>query len=284
MGVSSRLVKFNEPCPKKRFGQHFLRDRGVVERIARWIQPAPDDVFLDIGAGDGALSQSLAPGAFRLLAIELDTDCIPQLENALASYPSASVIQGDILKLDLPQIVSPYLEPRTRLRVAGNLPYNISTVIIEKLLHIDLPIEDMRFMVQMEVAQRITAVPGTKDYGYFSLVCQHRSRVQMGFKVSPACFVPRPKVSSAMVSFHLKPKTWGSACEADFESLGKAAFSYRRKTLENSLSRHPILGRLSSVLLERAGIDGSRRAEELSVEEYEHLAQIYNKLRMTDIK
>ena len=280
MGVHSRLVKVNEPSPKKRFGQHFLRDRGVVDRIVRWIQPAPDDVFLDIGAGDGALSLGLAPGVSRLLAIELDTECIPLLENALAAHPSATAVHGDILQLDLPQIVSPYLKPGSRLRIAGNLPYNISTVIIERLLHLDLPIENMWFMVQLEVAQRITALPCTRDYGYFTLACQHRSGVRLGFKVSPACFVPRPKVGSAVVSFHLKPKTWGRALEADFETLGKAAFGYRRKTLQNSLSRHPELGTLSSMLLERAGVDGSRRAEELSVDEYEHLAQTYNELRM----
>jgi len=227
------------------------------------------------------LSLHLAPEVPRLLAIEIDADCIPHLENALASFPSATVIAGDILKLDLVEIVSPYLKPETRLRIAGNLPYNISTVIIEKLLRIDLPIHDLAFMVQLEVAQRITARPGTKDYGYFSLVCQHHSDVRLGFKVSPACFVPRPKVSSAMVSFSLKPKIWDSALESDFETMGKAAFSYRRKTLENSLSRHPVLGKRSSLLLTRAGINGSRRAEELSVLEYEHLAQTYHTLSMT---
>ena len=281
MGVTSRLVKFNEPSPKKRFGQHFLRDRGVIDRIVRWIQPGSNDLFLDIGAGDGALSLHLAPEVPHLLAIEIDTDCIPHLENALASFPSATVIAGDILNLDLAELVSPYLKPDTRLRIAGNLPYNISTVIIEKLLRIDLPIYDLAFMVQLEVAQRITARPGTKDYGYFSLICQHHSDVRLGFKVSPACFVPRPKVSSAMVSFRLKPKKWDSALESDFEAMGKAAFSYRRKTLENSLSRHPVLAKRSSLLLTRAGINGARRAEELSVLEYEHLAQTYHTLPMT---
>ena len=281
MGATSRLVKFNEPGPKKRFGQHFLRDRGVLDRIVRWIQPASNDLFLEIGAGDGALSLCLAPAVPRLLALEIDADCIPHLEDALAPFPSATVIAGDVLKLDLAELVSPYLIPDTRLRIAGNLPYNISTVIIEKLLHLDLPIHDLAFMVQLEVAQRITARPGTKDYGYFSLVCQHRSDVRLGFKVSSACFVPRPKVSSAMVSFRLKPKTWDAALEADFEAIGKAAFSYRRKTLENSLLRHAVLGKSSSLLLTRAGINGSRRAEELSVPEYEHLAQTYHTLRTT---
>lgn len=282
MGVSPRLVKFNEPGPKRRLGQHFLRDRGVVDRIVRWIQPSNDDVFLEIGAGTGALSRHLAPGVSRFIAVEVDADCIPNLEDALAGYPSATIVQGDILRMDLSQIVASYLEGGLRLRIAGNLPYNISTVIIEKLLHLDLPISDMRFMVQLEVAQRITAVPGTKDYGYFSLACQHRAVCRMGFKVSPGCFVPRPKVSSAVVSLHAKPQTWDCTLESDFESLCKAAFSYRRKTLENSLSRHPIWGRIASELLERAGIRGSRRAEELSLDEYERLAHECNKMRATN--
>ena len=135
-------------------------------------------------------------------------------------------------------------------------------------------------MVQLEVAQRITARPGTKDYGYFSLACQHRSNVRLGFKVSPACFVPRPKVSSAMVSFHLKPKRWDSALESDFEAWAKRHSATGARPWRIPCPDIPYSGNISSRLLDRAGIDGSRRAEALSVEEYEHLAQIYSKLRM----
>jgi 16S rRNA (adenine1518-N6/adenine1519-N6)-dimethyltransferase len=281
MGVCKRLVKPNEPRPKKRFGQHFLRDTGVAERIVRWIQPASNDLFLDIGAGDGVLSSRIAPSVARLLAIEIDADCIPHLEKALASCASATIIAGDILKMDLGKLVSPYLQPGRRLRVAGNLPYNIATAIIEKLLHDELPIADMTFMVQLEVAQRIIAVPGTRQYGYFSVACQHRSDVGFGFKVSSACFVPRPQVSSAIVSFQPKPSALDPDSESDFDLLCKAAFSYRRKTLENALSRHPVFGKISHLLLERAGINGAGRAEQLSVQEYERLSQAYGELRMT---
>jgi len=277
MGVYPRLVKSNEPGPKKRFGQHFLRDTGVLERIVRWIQPTPDDLFLEIGAGDGALSARLAERVARLLAIEVDLDRIPYLESTLAIFKSATVISGDVLQLDLAGLVARYLQPGQKLRVAGNLPYNIATAIIEKLLHGGLPIEDMFFMVQLEVAQRITASPGSRQYGFLSVNCQHRADVQMGFRVSPACFVPRPQVSSAMLSFRPKVNLQDPAFDSDFEALGKAAFSYRRKTLENSLSRHPVFGAISRTLLNRAGIDGARRAEELSVQEYEYLALIFHK-------
>jgi 16S rRNA (adenine1518-N6/adenine1519-N6)-dimethyltransferase len=282
MGVYKHLVKPYEPRLKKRFGQHFLRDTGVVDRIARWIQPSPEDLFLDIGAGDGALSSRIAPSVSRLLAIEIDADCIPHLEMAMASFASATVVAGDILQMDLTELISPHLQPNKRLRIAGNLPYNIATAIIEKLLHVALPIADMTFMVQLEVAQRITGIPGTRQYGYFSVNCQHHADVRFGFKVSPACFVPRPKVSSAIVSFKPKPSPLNPDLESDFEALCKAAFSHRRKTLENSLSKHPLFGKIADRLLKGAGIDGTRRAEQLSVQEYEHLARIFGELRMTN--
>jgi 16S rRNA (adenine1518-N6/adenine1519-N6)-dimethyltransferase len=279
MGVHNRLVKPYEPRLKKRFGQHFLRDTGVIDRISRLILPSADDVFLDIGAGDGALSLRLAPEAAQLLAIEIDADCIPNLEEALAPYPSATVIAGDILQLKLEELLSPQLLPDKKLRIAGNLPYNISTAIIEKMLHAALPIADMTFMVQLEVAERITAMPGTRDYGYFSVDCRHHADVRFAFKVSPACFVPRPKVGSAMVTFRPKPSPLAPELESDFEAICKAAFSYRRKTLENSLSRHPVFGKTAALLLKNAGIDGSRRAEQLSVAEYEDLARAFFEIK-----
>jgi 16S rRNA (adenine1518-N6/adenine1519-N6)-dimethyltransferase len=153
--------------------------------------------------------------------------------------------------------------------------YNIATVIIEKLLHSELPILDMFFMTQLEVAQRITALPGSRQYGYLSVDCQHHSDVQMGFKVSAGCFSPRPKVTSCMVSLKPKRHKFAPGFEADFEAICKAAFSYRRKTLSNALAKNAVFGTIANALLNRAGIKGSRRAEELSVPEYELLACIY---------
>jgi 16S rRNA (adenine1518-N6/adenine1519-N6)-dimethyltransferase len=261
---------------KKRFGQHFLRDKGVISRIIRWINPGSTDVFLEIGAGDGALSTQLAPQVSRLLAIELDSDCIPILENILAPYKSATVIAADFLQLNLAELISQYAHTDQKLRIAGNLPYNIGTAIINILLHSGLCIEDMHFMLQLEVAQRIVATPGSRQFGYLSVNCQHHCEVAMGFKVSPACFTPRPQVSSAMIS--LRPKHFphmDAIFEQHFEDLVKAAFNYRRKTLINSLTKHPVYGKLAEELLAKAEISGSRRAENLSVQEYERLAQRY---------
>ena len=276
MEVYSSLVKPYRSSHKKRLGQHFLRDTGVIDRIIRWIKPLPEDIFLEIGAGDGALSFRLAPKAARLFAIEFDRDCIARLEDGLAPFKSATVVHEDILHLDLMQMVPALPEADSRLRIAGNLPYNIATAIIEKFLHCSLPIVDMSFMVQLEVAQRITAGPGSRQYGYLSVHCQHHCDVRLGFKVAPSCFVPRPKVSSAMISLRPKKVPQDSEFESDFEALCKAAFGHRRKTLANSLGKHPLYGSISNNLLQKADIDGSRRAEDLSVTEFETLARIYN--------
>jgi 16S rRNA (adenine1518-N6/adenine1519-N6)-dimethyltransferase len=276
MGSHSSLVKPYAPGPKKRFGQHFLRDTGVLNRIVRWIQPRSDDLFLEIGAGRGALTLHLAPLVSRLIAIELDRDCIPILQSELSPYESASIAQADILTLDLPQLIAPLLREQQRLRIAGNLPYNISTAIIEKLQHCGLPIHDMTFMVQTEVAQRITAAPKSRQYGYLSVHCQHHCTARVAFNVSPSCFVPRPRVGSSIISLQPKELPQDPGFEADFEMLGKAAFAHRRKTLANSLARHPAISPICSMLLQKAGIDGTRRAEDLAVSEFEALSRVYH--------
>ena len=282
MEVYSHLVKPNTSGHKKRLGQHFLRDTGVINRITRWMKPLPEDTFLEIGSGDGALSSYLAPAVARLVAIEFDRDCIAQLESRLAPFESATVIQEDILNLDLSAVVPPLLKTDSRLRIAGNLPYNIATAIIEKFMHCSLPIHDMSFMIQLEVAQRITAEPRSRLDGYLSVHCQHHCDVRPGFSVAPSCFVPRPKVSSAMISLRPKQLPKSTDFETVFEALCKAAFGHRRKTLANSLGRHPLYGPVSSSLLRQADIDGSRRAEDLSVAEFEALARAYNKIRHTE--
>jgi 16S rRNA (adenine1518-N6/adenine1519-N6)-dimethyltransferase len=264
---------------KKRYGQHFLRDTGILNRIVDLVRPEAADLMVEVGSGDGALSIRLAPKVLRLLAIEIDFDLIPMLRQALLPFPNADVIAADILNTDLPALVTPYLRPDINLRLVGNLPYNIGTAIIEQLLSSTAPIKDMTFMLQLETAERIGAAPGSKQYGYFSVFCQHFCEVRMGFKVSPACFVPRPKVFSALIS--LRPRTGRniSKFDDDFLMVTKAAFAYRRKKLANSLKRHGELKFAAENLLHRAGIDGSRRAEDLSVEEYENLARIHHAIR-----
>jgi 16S rRNA (adenine1518-N6/adenine1519-N6)-dimethyltransferase len=258
---------------KKRFGQHFLRDTGVIERIIRLIDPAPGDIVLEIGAGDGAISARLASRVSRLLALEYDRECWPLLEGALRSFPAAEIVRGDILAVDIPALVEP-LFMQGRVRVAGNLPYNIATAVIGKLLSLRLPFFDMTFMLQLEVARRVTAQPGNRDYGLLSVHCQHHAEVRLDFTVSPACFVPRPRVTSAVVTFHPLSRAWDASQETRFTEILRAAFAYRRKTVANSLARHPFTAQVADQLLRRAAIDGARRAEDLSVAEYERLALV----------
>ncbi len=261
---------------KKRYGQHFLRDTGVITRIISLIQPEATDLMAEIGAGDGSLSIHLAPQVLRLIALEIDRDLIPALTKGLAPYRNAEVVNIDILQADLIGLLSRYYQPGMRLRFVGNLPYNIATAIIEMLISLPLPTEDMTFMLQLETVERISALPGTKEYGFFSVFCQRYCSVIPGFRVSPACFVPRPKVLSAMLSLKPRGIARDHALENDFLTITKAAFAYRRKKLANALRRNRQIGPSADQILREAGIDGARRAEELTVEEYGRLTRIYH--------
>jgi 16S rRNA (adenine1518-N6/adenine1519-N6)-dimethyltransferase len=261
--------------PKKRFGQHFLRDTGILDRIVRLLNPGPQDLVIEIGAGDGALSSRLAHLTSHLLAVEIDPDCLPRLGASLAGRPQARVIEGDILRMDLRKLIVPYLDMGLTLRVVGNLPYNIATAIIEMLLHSSLPISDMLFMVQLEVAERIVASPGSRRYGFFSVDCQRLAEARIHLRVPPACFSPRPRVMSAVVRLKPLPREKDTMMEVHFATIVKAAFAHRRKTLENSFGLDPVLGPISASLLARAGVDGHRRAEDLTIQEYRLLAQEY---------
>ncbi|MGD0307710.1 MAG: 16S rRNA (adenine(1518)-N(6)/adenine(1519)-N(6))-dimethyltransferase RsmA [Acidobacteriota bacterium] len=265
--------------PKKRYGQHFLRDTGILDRIVTMIQPGPADLMLEVGAGDGALSRRLAPRVLRLFALELDRDLIPDLQEALAPCPNAEVIKGDVLRVDLCALLGQFLHPDIKLRIAGNLPYNIGTAIIERLIELRLPIADMVFMLQRETAMRINAVPRSQDYGFFSVYCQHHCEIEMGFRVSPACFVPRPKVQSAMIRLRPRMRNSDAGIEADFLVLAKAAFAHRRKKLANSLRYHEGIAPMADEILATAGVDGSCRAEDLGVEIYEELVRVWHSMK-----
>jgi 16S rRNA (adenine1518-N6/adenine1519-N6)-dimethyltransferase len=207
------------------------------------------------------------------LAIELDRDLLPVLTAALAPYPEAFVIHADILGLDLDDLVREHLSGR-RLRAAGNLPYNIATAVIEKLLYSTLPLQDMIFMVQQEVADRIVAAPGTRQYGVLSVQCQHRATIKTGFQVKPGSFRPPPKVMSSIITLQPRAGPRDLAFEERLLEVAKAAFTHRRKTVVNSLRRDARVGNRAGQLLARAGIDGSLRPEQLSVQDYENLARL----------
>ncbi len=258
--------------PKKRFGQHFLRDTGILGRLERLIQPASTDCIVEIGAGDGALSCRLAPAVKCYVALEVDGDLMPDLLAALAPHHNANALHADVLALDMEELIADSGFDPSRTRLLGNLPYNIASEIVRRSLRLRQPVLDMIFMVQLEVAHRIVSPPGSRAYGYLSVDCQHRADVRMLLKVPPACFAPRPAVTSAVVQ--LRPRKRGLDPEADviFDALVKAAFAHRRKTLENSFRLNPIFEAAAAQFLEQAQIEGKRRAEDLTVSEYECLA------------
>ncbi len=272
----SRSLKMHA---KKHLGQHFLKDTGILDRIVRVIQPTSRDVFLEVGAGSGALSGRLAARTAALLAVEIDRDCLPSLQAVLEPYDSAEALHADILELDIGELSAPLLKGDRRLRVAGNLPYNQASAIITRMLEKPLAIASMHFLLQLEMAERIASQPGSRTYGYFSVYCQYFCEIRMGFRIPPSCFSPRPRVMSALVTLLPRQILRDAAFESDFERVTKAAFAHRRKTLINSLNLHPGIRWLAAEMLQQADIDGSQRAERLSVEDYMRLARAFASMR-----
>ncbi|WP_374437797.1 16S rRNA (adenine(1518)-N(6)/adenine(1519)-N(6))-dimethyltransferase RsmA [Inhella sp.] len=240
---------------RKRFGQHFLTDSGVIDAIVRAIAPRPGDAMVEIGPGLAAMTQPLVERLGRLTVIELDRD----LAARLRQHPQLDVIESDVLKVDFAQLPE-------RLRVVGNLPYNISSPILFHLLPFAGRVLDQHFMLQKEVVDRMAASPGHKDYGRLSVMLQWRYDIEALFDVPPEAFDPPPRVMSAIVRMTPWPQP-AALDPALLEELVAVAFSQRRKLLRHSLGRW----------LEARGFAGAfdlqRRAEEVPVAEFVTLAQ-----------
>ena len=250
--------------PRKRFGQHFLHDRNVIECLLRAIDPRPGEALVEIGPGRGALTFPLLQRCRHLTAIELDRDLVPRLEAQAQAYGELKVVNADILEFDLAS-----LDAELRLRLVGNLPYNISTPLMFHLLESAARIRDMHFMVQKEVALRIVAGPGDANYGRLSVMLQYRCDCEYLFDVAPASFSPPPRVDSAVVRLLplTEPRHDVGAFEL-FSTLVKNAFGQRRKTIANSLG-----DRLDRDLIEACGIDPGARAENLGVDDFARLSR-----------
>lgn len=250
--------------PRKRFGQHFLRDRNVVERMLVVFAPRPDDTVVEIGPGQGALTLPLLDRLGRLDVIELDRDLAAELPRLCAGRGEVVVHAVDALRFDFAELAG-----GGRLRVIGNLPYNISTPLLFHLLEQADAIEDILFMVQKEVAERLAAPPGGKDYGRLSVMIQWRFEVERLFDVGPGAFSPPPRVDSSIV--RLRPRRAGYTVRDPqrLSRLVQAAFAQRRKTLRNSLR-----GLVTAEQLAQAGIDPDRRAETLSPGEFMRLSEV----------
>lgn len=250
--------------PRKRFGQHFLHERGVIERIVLAIDPKPDDFLVEIGPGEGALTLPLLARAGRLTAIEIDRDLAPRLPAMAEGIGSLAVIEADALTVDFRALAA-----GRRLRLVGNLPYNVSTPLLFHVLAAADAIADMHFMLQKEVVDRMAAEPGGKAYGRLSVMLQARAEVEPLFRVAPGAFRPPPKVESAVVRVVPKPRELVADLDGErLDRIVRAAFAQRRKTLHNALA-----GVDDDDALRAAGIDPRARAEDVPVGAYLALAR-----------
>ncbi|MFP4336103.1 MAG: 16S rRNA (adenine(1518)-N(6)/adenine(1519)-N(6))-dimethyltransferase RsmA [Wenzhouxiangella sp.] len=249
--------------PRKRFGQHFLVDHQIIERLVRAIAPRPDERLLEIGPGEGVLTRPLLAAGAEVTAVELDRDLAASLADRLGQPPRLDIVQGDILATDVAALAG-----AEKLRVVGNLPYNISTPILFYLFDQLPAIGDMHFMLQKEVVDRLVAEPGGRDYGRLSVMAGFFCRMDWLFDVPPEAFRPPPKVVSAIV--RLRPKTLtGLDLQRlpGLDAIVRQAFGQRRKTLRNSLR-----SLLDEAAIKAAGIDPGTRPERLSLDQFLALA------------
>ena len=271
-----QFLKSHGISAKKRYGQNFLIDSRVLACIIDGAAITKDDFVLEIGPGIGTLTQALCKAAGSVTAVELDRDMLPLLDENLASCDNYKLINDDILNVNLESVIADGGRDRAHSKVVANLPYYITTPIIMKLLESRLPISSITVMVQREVAERMQAEPGTKDYGALSLAVRYYAEAKLIAKVPPNCFIPRPGVDSAVVNLRCCDKPPVEVKDDTYMfRLIKAAFSQRRKTLANALKNDSTLN-LSRESVESAlrllGLDDDIRGERLSISDFARLS------------
>lgn len=270
---------------QKKFGQNFLVDANILNKIVDSADIYKDDCVIEIGPGIGTLTQYLAESAGEVIAVEIDKNLIPILNETLSGYENVTIINGDILKTDINKLVRERNQGRP-VKVIANLPYYITTPIIMGLFESHVPLSSITIMVQKEVADRIQSGPGTKDYGVLSLAVQYYARPEILMQVSPACFMPRPNVGSAvirLVKYEEPPVTVEN--ERKLFALIRAAFNQRRKTLANALanaSYAPENGKEVRITrqqvcdaLDKMGLSLTIRGEALTLEQFARLCDIF---------
>ena len=243
--------------PRKRFGQNFLQDENILKKIVREINPQSDDLIIEIGPGYGALTKKLLSSTKNLIAVEIDRKLADNLKE---NFPVLHLINQDFLDSEFRTLST----KEKKLRIVGNIPYNITSPILFKLIENNNLIKDAVFMVQLEVAKRMTSDRGTKDYGILSVLLKYFTNTILCFKISPNVFFPKPKVHSALVHIHFRNMRASKEFQQTLIQVVKAAFGNRRKTLKNSLSNSIFAANNFS----DSGIDLSLRAEQLEVEDF----------------
>lgn len=260
---------------KKKFGQNFLIDPHVLDKIVDAAQITKDDFVLEIGPGIGTLTQYLCENARQVLAVEIDDKLIPILKETLQPYDNVEVLHGDILKQDIQQIADTYNDGKP-IKVVANLPYYITTPIIMELFESHVPLANVTVMVQKEVADRMKAEPGTKDYGALSLAVQYYAKPYIAAFVPPNCFMPRPNVGSAVIRLDCLARVPVEVHNKKLMfRLIRASFNQRRKTLQNGIANSAELSftkEQAARAIEQAGFDVRIRGEKLGLEEFARLA------------
>ena len=261
---------------QKKFGQNFLIDSHVIRKIIAAAEIEKDDIVVEIGPGMGTLTQYLAEAAGKVYAVEIDKALIPILEDTLSEYDNVKIINDDILKVDINSLVAG--TDQKKLKIVANLPYYITTPIIMGTLEKNVNVSDMVVMVQKEVAERMDASPGTKDYGALSLAVQYRAETYLAANVPPNSFIPRPGVGSAVIRLRIydEPKVKVKNEKLMF-SLIKASFGERRKTLQNGISNYQELSFTKdevAAALREMGLDERIRGEKLTLSEFAMLSDI----------
>lgn len=270
------LQKYNFNFQKK-FGQNFLIDTNVLNKIISSAEITKEDCVLEIGPGIGTMTQYLAENAREVVAVEIDKALIPILEDTLSAYDNVTVINDDILKVDINKIVQEKNNGKP-IKVVANLPYYITTPIIMGLFESHVPLKNITIMVQKEVADRMQVGPGTKDYGALSLAVQYYAKPEIVANVPPNCFIPRPNVGSAVIRLtrYAEPPVKVQD-EAKMFALIRASFNQRRKTLVNGLGNAAGLNvskEQAAEALEQMGLPATVRGEALTLEEFARLSDL----------
>jgi len=251
---------------KKSLGQNFLKDPNYLKKIVDAARVGPDDLVLEIGPGLGHLTRVLASRAKKVLALELDERLVPLLQREFSLLHNVEIVQADAIEY-------PYGALSDKWKVVANLPYNISTPIIQKLIAHRDKFTSLTLMLQQEVAERVASLPGGKEYGYLSVIVQLYAEPRIEFMVPPGAFMPRPDVNSAVMTLTIRERPAVAVLdEKFFVRVVKAAFSQRRKMLRNALKQLDIPAEKMAVILNKTGIDLNRRAETLTVTEFGMLA------------
>ena len=274
--VTIQTIKKYEFAFQKKFGQNFLIDDHVITKIINAAEITKDDLVLEIGPGIGTMTQYLAESARKVIAVEIDKNLIPILGETLAEYDNVTVINEDILKLDINRLVEEENAGKP-IKVVANLPYYITTPIIMGLFESHVPLQSITVMVQKEVADRMQVGPGSKDYGALSLAVQYYAKPYIAANVPPNCFIPRPGVGSAVIRLTRYEEPVTVKDESLMFKLIRASFNQRRKTLQNGIANSPELPYSKAQVekaLEKMGLAANVRGESLTLAEFAKLSDI----------